>query len=162
MAPSPSFTAGGAIPPVDAGGTAAPLGPVRSRVLLALRHVVRVAAVAILTISLLLLAYGFRTPLLEHAGTGIATITALARGADSSRAVARVPKWARVAGTDGEGVALREGCADVARVPGLGIPEGAWVRVIETGGGNCSGWVFVEWEQQRTWVRDRYLSSTTP
>jgi hypothetical protein len=71
-------------------------------------------------------------------------------------------KLATIVATDGQGVASRNGCSDDARLTDDGIPEGAQVRIIESGAATCAGWVYVEWQGRRTWVRDRYLSSSSP
>ena len=70
-----------------------------------------------------------------------------------------------IAFTDGEGVAVRDACADAARVsaPGRGIREGAPVEFVEGGREECGGWTaVVDGAGRQSWVRDEYLAFAPP
>lgn len=67
---------------------------------------------------------------------------------------------ATITGTDGHGVAVRSTCSAGARTGGA-FPEGARVRVLEEGSGDCSGWTLVAVDDVESWVLDRYLAPTS-
>jgi hypothetical protein len=125
-------------------------------------RVMRVLEFAALAMLLASLAYGFRAPLRDALADGTSFIrTEFAERTGRVGTTSALPsndtRTASIGGTEGVGVAVRNACSDDARVPGAAIPEGAQVRIVEAGGGNCSGWQLVEWEQHRSWVRDQYV-----
>lgn len=66
---------------------------------------------------------------------------------------------ARIVATDGRGVRVRTACDDGATASGA-VSEGAMLRVVATGRGNCAGWSLAETSAGReTWVNDRYLTA---
>ena len=70
--------------------------------------------------------------------------------------------WFRVSNTDGVGVAVRDMCAQDARVSaaGDGMPEGADVELLRDGAAACPGWLLVRDDRGReSWVREQYLAS---
>ena len=69
----------------------------------------------------------------------------------------------RIVNTSGDGVALRDNCADESRVQGStgrGFRDGDEVRAVRGGTADCAGWLFVVNDDGReSWVRLRYLSA---
>ena len=63
-----------------------------------------------------------------------------------------------ISATGGQGVSLREECADAARSDD-GLREGEPVSIVLRGVGDCAGWTLVSPDDTAatTWVRDRYL-----
>ena len=73
------------------------------------------------------------------------------------------PTLLTIAGTDGEGVSVRDACDDARRIsaPGRGIAEGTTVQLIESGEGDCADWMLVQVPDGReSWVRSRYLAAS--
>ncbi len=64
-----------------------------------------------------------------------------------------------IGNTDGDGVSLRDDCADAARfsAPGEGWPEGQAIEVIEIGSGRCEGWLLAQVDDVASWVREDYV-----
>jgi hypothetical protein len=56
-------------------------------------------------------------------------------------------------------VSFRDACDDSARIGGS-WPEGTEVTVMQTGTGDCSGWMLVRASGTTSWVREGYLSTT--
>ncbi len=65
-----------------------------------------------------------------------------------------------VAGTDGTGVRVRSDCKDDAAGTG-GLGEGTRVTV-EAGRQDCAGWLQVRSPDGTSWVKEQYLSASTP
>ena len=66
---------------------------------------------------------------------------------------------ARIVATDSRGVRIRTACDDGATTDGA-VSEGAMLRVVATGRGDCAGWSLAETSTGReTWVNDRYLTA---
>ena len=64
-----------------------------------------------------------------------------------------------IAHTDGLGVAHRFACHDDARVAGTaGWPEGTIVTLLQTGVGECAGWLRARTDDATSWVRDGYVT----
>ena len=70
------------------------------------------------------------------------------------------PVAARIVGTAGRGVAVRDACQADARSGGA-FREGASVTVVERGAGQCSGWSYVEADGVESWVSNRFLALDT-
>lgn len=64
-----------------------------------------------------------------------------------------------IGNTDGDGVSLRDDCADDARfsAPGEGWPEGQAIEVIEVGSDRCEGWLLAQADGVASWVREEYV-----
>ena len=69
----------------------------------------------------------------------------------------------RIVNTGGDGVALRDNCADESRIQGSagrGFQDGSQVSAVRSDTADCAGWLFVASEDGReSWVRLRYLSA---
>ena len=69
----------------------------------------------------------------------------------------------RIVNTGGDGVAIRDNCADESRTQGSagrGFRDGNEVRAVLSGTADCAGWLFVAGDDGReSWVRLRYLSA---
>ena len=65
---------------------------------------------------------------------------------------------AQIANTNGVGVSVRGICVNEARAPGL-LEEGAVVRIIGRGVGDCSGWSVVRAGAKTSWVEDDFLAA---
>ncbi|MYI82321.1 MAG: hypothetical protein F4056_03095, partial [Chloroflexi bacterium] len=64
-----------------------------------------------------------------------------------------------IGNTDGDGVSLRDDCADDARfsAPGEGWPEGQTIEVIEVGSDRCEGWLLAQADGVASWAREEYV-----
>ena len=106
-------------------------------------------------------------PTVNPTPTAIATATATGTATFQQTATPAVatatpePTLLKIAGTDGEGVSVRDACDDARRIsaPGKGIAEGTTVQLIEPGEGDCADWMLVQVPDGReSWVRSRYLA----
>ena len=105
------------------------------------------------------------SPAVIPAGTApqeSATIVPSAAAPAQTATAPAAPVVRVIAHTNGEGVALRDGCANERRVAGAagqGFREGTYVHEIELGSEDCAGWALVmAADERRGWVRIRYLT----
>ncbi|MDA1061981.1 MAG: hypothetical protein O2895_03615 [Chloroflexi bacterium] len=104
----------------------------------------------------------------DGTGAGLATATpveAAATPSTSEPSAAATPEQrlaiVYVGDTAGTGIGLRDGCHADARIEGA-WPDGTAVRIINHGGGACSGWTYVVGPGVGSWVLDDYLTETQP
>ena len=129
-----------------------------------IRRIVRLLELGAFAVLVISVGYGFHVELSDVVyamSSSISTQVQQRLNPLGSKPSSGLPlDLATISGTDGEGVAMRDSCFDDTRSPGSGIPDGAQVRILQSGGANCDGWRCVEWEQKRSWVRDSYLTLT--
>lgn len=68
------------------------------------------------------------------------------------------PLRAQIANTAGAGVSIRAICINEARTADT-LPEGAALRIIGRGVGDCSGWSVIRAGAKTSWVEDRFLAT---
>ena len=103
-----------------------------------------------------------RTP--TPTATGTAVSTAALTPTPTAATATPTPALLVIAGTDGDGVSVRDACDDERRIsaPGEGIPEGTTVQLISAGEGSCAEWMLIEAPDGReSWVRTRYLATSS-
>ena len=102
------------------------------------------------------------TPAAIATATATGTTTLQQTTAPAVATATPEPTLLTIAGTDGEGVSVRDACDDARRIsaPGKGIAEGTTVQLLESGEGDCADWMLVQAPDGReSWVRSRYLAA---
>lgn len=110
----------------------------------------------------------------EVAATGTTSDSADSTGtsAASSEATSNQPAWVTdaleqqetiryVANSGGVGVSHRSACEDAARIDGV-WPEGAELEIVLSDEPDCADWTLLSDGTITSWVRNKYLASTTP
>ncbi|MBT5774211.1 MAG: hypothetical protein HOH95_07530 [Dehalococcoidia bacterium] len=95
------------------------------------------------------------TPVPADAASNAAAPSATAVDAPASIAQ---PLRAQIANTAGAGVSIRAICINEARTADT-LAEGAAVRVIGRGVGDCSGWSVVRAGAKTSWIENRFLAA---
>ena len=80
-----------------------------------------------------------------------------ATAVDAPASIAQ-PLRAQIANTAGAGVSIRAICINEARTATT-LAEGAAVRIIGRGVGDCSGWSVVRAGAKTSWIEDRFLAA---
>ncbi len=80
-----------------------------------------------------------------------------ATAADAPASIAQ-PLRAQIANTAGAGISIRAICINEARTADT-LAEGAAVRIIGRGVGDCSGWSVVRAGAKTSWIEDRFLAA---